>query len=261
VLSQLLYGAAFVCRGARYLLSHPRLFTWVAIPYAITLALFILGAWAAFAYFDDLVRSVTSLVPSMLAGVLGAVLYLLLASTLGLASYFLFFAIAAIVAGPFNELLAEAVEEQVSGIQSPSLSLGRLARDVMKTIAHETRKVLRYLLFLGLLFLVSVFLPGVGWLAYVLGGAFLTARFAAYDVLDYTMARRGWTFRRKQEFLARHRSVTTGLGTAVAAVALIPLVGPLAYPLGAIGGTLLFLELEPRATCEPPPRRDAERVM
>ena len=214
----------------------------MAIPYAITLALFALGAWAAFEYVSDLVAWLANHV--WLAGILEAVLYVLLAATLGLASYFLFFAIAALVAGPFNEFLAEAVEEEVTGKPSPPLSLGRLVRDVLRTIAHETRKILRYLLLLGILFLLSIFVPGVGGAIYLVGGAFLTARFAAYDVLDYTMARRGWTFEQKQEFLARHRSATTGLGAAVAAFLLIPVIGPLAYPFGAVGGTLLFLEIE-----------------
>ena len=242
--AQLLSGARYLGRGARFLVANPRLFTWVVIPYAITLALFALGAWAAVSYFDDLVAWLTSLVPSWLAGLLRAVLYVLLASTLGLASYFLFFAIAAVVAGPFNEFLAEAVEGRVTGKASPPLSAGRLTRDVLLTIAHETRKILRYLFLVGCLFLLSLFIPGVGWAVYAVGGAFLTARFAAYDVLDYTMARRHWTFKQKQEFLGRHRSLSTGLGAAVSLFLLIPVLGPLAYPLGAVGGTLLMLDLE-----------------
>jgi uncharacterized protein involved in cysteine biosynthesis len=220
----------------------------VVVPYAITLALFALGAWAAFSYGGDLVsqlsRSATSLVPSWLVGLLKAVLYVLLASTLGLASYFLFFAVAAVVAGPFNEFLAEAVEELVTRKKSEPLSPGRFLRDVLVTIAHEARKILRYLFLVALLFLVSLFIPGVGWIVYAVGGAFLTARFAAYDVLDYTMARRGWTFKQKADFIARHRSRTTGLGAAVSLLLLVPVIGPLAYPFGAVGGTLLFLELE-----------------
>jgi uncharacterized protein involved in cysteine biosynthesis len=100
------------------------------------------------------------------------------------------------------------------------------------------------LFLVGLLFLLSLFIPGVGWAVYAVGGAFLTARFAAYDVLDYTMARRRWTFKQKQEFLGRHRSLSTGLGGAVSLFLLIPVLGPLAYPLGAVGGTLLMLDLE-----------------
>ena len=244
MISRFLHGAGSITRGARYLARHPRLWTWVAIPYAITLALFAIGAWAAFTYFNDLVTWLTSLVPAWLAGVFEAVLYVLLASTLGLASYFLFFAVAAVVAGPFNEFLAEAVEEQVTGRRSPRLSPGRVVRDVWRTIAHESRKILRYLFLLAILFVLSVVVPGVGWAIYAAGGAFLTARFAGYDVMDYTMARRGWTFQQKQEFLRRHRSATTGLGTAVALFLLVPIVGLLAYPIGAVGGTLLFLEIE-----------------
>ena len=241
---QLLRGAGHFGRGARFLLAHPRLWWWVAIPYAITLALFAVGVWAAFASFGDLVTWTTRHVWSWLAGILETVLYVVLASTLGLASYFLFFAIAALVAGPFNEFLAEAVEEEMTGKASPPLSLGRLVRDVGRTIAHETRKILRYLFLMGILFLLSLFLPGVGGIVYLVGGAFLTARFAAYDVLDYTMARRGWSFAEKQAFLQRHRGATTGLGAAVAAFMIIPVLGPLAYPIGAVGGTLLFLENE-----------------
>lgn len=253
MLSELLRGASYLLRGARFVLAHPRLWPLVAAPFVITSLVFALAIVFAFARFDDLVGAVLVLPSGWIGRTLWGVLYTLLAVSVGLAAYFSFFAFAALLAGPFHELLSESVEELVTGRAPPPFSFRRLGREVLQTIAHETRKILIYLSTIAILFLLSLLLPGPGSLLYLVGGFFVAARFSAYDALDATLARKGWSWEKKQDFLRRHRARSLGLGVSVAALMGIPLLNALALPFGCVGGTLLFIEaqggsgLRPRA--------------
>jgi CysZ protein len=239
-------GAGYLARGARFVGRHRRLWPWVAAPFALTLMVFVVLVWGAWTYYDDLVGMVLD-VPRQgwLGQTLWGVLYALLTLSLALAAYFSFFAIAALIAGPFNESLSESVEELVTGRAPPPFSFRRLLRDFGKTIAHGSRNILLYLFLLGIFFLVSLLMPGIGSLVYLVAATLLAARFTAYDVMDATFARRGWPLREKRRWLRQHRGATFGLGLGVVGFLLIPLAGALAMPLGAVGGTLLFLDRDP----------------
>lgn len=238
-------GAGYFRRGAGFLADHPRLWSLVAAPLAITALLVGAGAWLALSRFDDLVRALMPMPSGWLGTVLWTVLYVLAVSSVALAGYFLFFAAAALIAAPFNELLSEAVEEIVTGRASPPLSLRRFARDLGLTLAHESRKIFHYLLLTLLLTAAGFFIPGIGWLIQLIGGGLVTARFCAYDALDVALARRGWSFARKNEFIRKHRGLAFGLGGAVGLLLLVPIANLLALPIGAVGGTLLFLDAHP----------------
>ena len=90
-------------------------------------------------------------------------------------------------------------------------------------------------------------LPVVGPALALLGGGYLAARFAAYDSLDATLSRWGWSYTRKQELLRRRRALCMGLGAFVAALLAVPVVNALALSVGAAGGASLALEGVPEA--------------
>ncbi|MBI4509357.1 MAG: EI24 domain-containing protein [Deltaproteobacteria bacterium] len=239
---ELLRGVRYFSRGAAFLFHHRKLWPLVATPLVISLVALAAGAWVALVYLDDLVKLIVAVPSGVLGKAFWVVTYVLGILSLGLAAYFFFFAFAALVASPVSELLSEKVEEIVTGSAPPPFSLRRLARDLMRTLAHESRKILHYLWWACVLFACGVFLPGVGVLVQVAGGAILTARFSAHDALDATMSRKGWSYARKQEFLKLHRARALGLGGGVALLSALPILNAIAIPLGAIGGTLLFLD-------------------
>jgi uncharacterized protein involved in cysteine biosynthesis len=60
----------------------------------------------------------------------------------------------------------------------------------------------------------------------------------------WEMDRRQWGFKAKWTLLKANRALTFGFGAAVALMLMIPLVGLLCAPTAAVGGTLLFCDLE-----------------
>jgi CysZ protein len=220
-------------RGAGLILRTPRLWPLVALPFA--LSLLALGGVVAtvFALRDRWM----DLLPA--AGPLRTVLAVLAHVALVVVGYFLFLPLASIIAAPFNEAIAETVEEELTGRKSPRASLGRLLADLGRAVVHEVRKLLRYLVLAGALALAALFLPGIGPVLALIGGFYLAARFAAYDALDATLSRWGWSYDRKVGFLRGRRALCLGLGVLVAGVLLVPVLNALAMPLAAAGGASL----------------------
>ena len=230
-------GAGYAMRGAAFVVGKPRLWPLVIAPFLLSLAA--LGGLAAAAvhYHHAAVHALTphGWVGSVLGPILTA-LYVLAAIVI---AYFVYFPVASLLASPFNEMIAERVEEIELGISGPAFSLPRLLRELGQALAHETRKFFRWVVLALAVFAATTLLPGLGAIIGLVGGWFIAARFSAYDALDATMSRRGWSYERKVGFLRERRALTLGLGGAIAALMLVPIVNALALPFGAAGGALL----------------------
>jgi uncharacterized protein involved in cysteine biosynthesis len=194
--------------------------------------------WLAFHYRAAIVGALTP--GGSLGDVIGPLLTAVYVIAAPIASIFLFFPVASAISGPFNEELAEEVEAELAGREGPPFSLPRLVRDLALTVVHEARRFWRWLVLGGAVFGGSLLLPGVGPFIALAGGAYVAARFAAWDTLDYTTSRWGWSFAQKTEFLRARRSLALGLGAFVAGLMLVPVVNALALPFGAAGGALLL---------------------
>ena len=231
-------GLGHGARGARLVLANPSLWPLVLLPFVLSLIAFVAVFAAAFAMRDRWM----ALLPAAgaLRSILGAVAYVALV----VVGFFAYLPLATLIAAPFNESIAEAVERRLGGSEPPPFSFARFLRDLGRGIAHALRSLVRYLLLAAAVFIAS-FLPVVGPVIAVLGGGYLAARFAAYDSLDATLSRWGWSYERKQQLLRRRRALCMGLGAFVAVLLVIPVLNAVALPLGAAGGASLALAAVP----------------
>lgn len=249
-MSELSRGLGDLGRGLSFLGARPRLWGWVVAPAFVT-ALLLAGLIVLITRaLDGIVSSVTSSLPSWLASLAGAGLTVLIVVVLGAAALLIFVSLAGALAGPFCEMLSEAVEEELTGKPGAPFSLPRVLADALLGIAHSLRRLLTALLGAAFLFALS-FIPILGTVAALVLGAWFSSRAAAYDCYDAVLARRSLPYGDKLAFLAQHRSRSLGLGFGVAALLLIPLANLLALSAGAVGATLASHELASRQ----PPRR------
>jgi CysZ protein len=225
-----LRGVRHGLAGIALVVTQPRLRPLVALPFVIALALFI-GIFAA-------VIKLIGLAWALAVPVLGL---------------FLFLPVASLVAAPFNEAIAETVEQLRTGREPPPFSAARLLAELGRTIVHEARKIARWLLLSAIVLALSLFVPVVGMVIGLVGGAYVAARFAAYDALDATLSRWGYGYAEKTAFFRKRRALCLGLGAVVAALLLVPVVNAMAMPLGAAGGAVLA------TTAVPAPPYDARR--
>jgi len=236
------FGAGFTdgLRGALTVLRTPRLWPSVLVPFVLALGVLVLLFLGAVAARDRLMDAL----PASWGGLRGAVLAASYVA-MPVVGLFLFLPLASLIAAPFNEAIAEHVETAITGRVSPPFALGRFLVDLGRALAHELRKLVRWAVLSALVLLLSLLVPGIGPIIGLAGGGYVVARFAAYDALDATLSRWGWSYDRKTAFLRRHRARCLGLGGFVALLLVVPGVNALALPLGVAGGAILAVALAP----------------
>ena len=240
----LLRGAGDVARGFRFLGAHPRLWWWVLAPAIITLAFIVGVIWTVLVVSAPLVALVNGWAPDFMEPFAGALLRILAIAGLSVVGFLVYVSLSGLFAGPFCELLSEAVEERVTGTPSPPFSLVAFVRGLILGVLHAARRLAVYLFALALALAAGSFVPVVGHALGIALGGYFAAHTAAYDCYDSVFGRRLWRYRQKQDFLRAHRGRTFGLGAAVAALLLVPFCNLVALGIGSIGATLATLDLE-----------------
>jgi CysZ protein len=235
----------YVLKGALFLWAHRVLWRYAAAPLAIGTV--ILGISYGLLY-HLFVRFVTPY--SGQEWYWRAVYYFVVAVVtvlLVLLFFFLFTRIASAIAAPFNDLISQKTEELVTGTFTDTpFSIIRLFKDSLRSIYHSL-KILA--LYLGLL-IVTLFLlliPGIGSLLFTVTGSILSAFMLAWEYLNYPLDRRRFSWNEKRAFFRSYFRSVMGFGLGSVALAAIPLVNLLFIPAAAVGGTLLFLDLERRS--------------
>lgn len=245
-MSELGRGLGDLGRGFDFLKRNPTLWKWVIAPAVVTLVLLvgvILGVAAAA---DPLVSWLASYLPSWLERIGGWILTLIVVAGIGIAAFLVFVSVAGMVAGPFNELLSEAVEARLTGRAGAPFALGEFLRGAVLGIAHGLRRLVVALIGIVLLFALG-FVPVIGTIAAAVIGLWLAGRATAYDCYDAVLSRRAMPYRAKLAYLDRHRGRSLGLGVGVAAMLLVPGLNLVALGVGAVGATLASHELDARA--------------
>ena len=121
--------------------------------------------------------------------------------------------------------------------------MARMLGDVVRTIRLELLKVLVYAGVVGPLFIVSIFLPGIGQLVSLIAFA-LTVIYLGIDYVDWPAARREWSVSDRVAFARAQLPAVAGFGTGVWVFLFIPLVNLFFMPAAVAGGTMLFVALD-----------------
>ncbi len=213
------------------------------IPAIVTLLVLVGLVIGVAALVEPLIAWVAAHVPSWLEAIVSWILRIVVIAGVGMAAVVIFVGVAGMIAGPFNEMLSEAVEEELTGRAGPPFSFGAFVREALVGVAHALRRLALSLVWLVLLFALG-FVPVVGTIAATVIGFYIAARGCAYDAYDAVMSRRGFSYAQKKAFLATHRSRSTGLGAAIAGMLLVPIVNLVALGVGATAATLAVHELD-----------------
>ncbi|MEM7408433.1 MAG: sulfate transporter CysZ [Pseudomonadota bacterium] len=233
-------GALYLFRGLG-LIARPRVRRFVVVPLAINIILFSTLIWWGAGSFSDWMDHL--LPPGW--ELLRVLLWPLFALAILLVGFYTFTLIGNFIAAPFNGMLAEAVERELTGrsLDGPG-GLKGIAKEVAGSLGSELHKlgyVLKFMLPLALLFLV----PGLNIIASVLWIGF-SAWMLAISYADFPMANHGIRFRDQRARLADRRFLTLGFGGVVMAGTMIPFVNFLMIPAAVAGATAMWVEqLEP----------------
>jgi CysZ protein len=154
------------------------------------------------------------------------------------------FLVASMVAtAPFAGTLSEKSEKLARGDAPTQHGLGPIVREAVRSTLHTLVSVTIYLtcaiVLFFLQFFVSVLAPFI-WVA----SLFLSGTFLAYDAFDLPLSRRDAKFGRKWAYIGEHTAEALGFGVVVALLIAVPGLNLIVPAIAAVGGTLLFLDLE-----------------
>ena len=149
--------------------------------------------------------------------------------------------LALMLTSPFHALLAEKVEESITGQPVPALQgIAAALLEVPRALFREIRKFLYYVpmalavLILTIIPVFNAFAP-LGW--FLMGAWMMSLQF-----VDYPMDNHRLQFREVRDACAERRLSTIGFGGTVAFFTGIPLLNLVVIPAAVIGATLLWCE-------------------
>ncbi len=238
MLADLFKGAGYFFAGLG-MINTPGLRRYIVIPLLINIVLFtLLVVWLT-GEFGALVALYAPQLPDWLAW-LDSVVWLLFALIIAIAIFFSFAIVANLVAAPFNSLLAEAAEAQLTGVAPAEGGWLKGLREAPRALLDELRKLgyfLRFAIPLLLLFLI----PVINLTAPLLWGLF-SAWLLALEYLDYPLGNHNLRLKQQRELLSRRRPLAFGFGVIVLFATLIPFFNLLAIPAATLGATVLWVK-------------------
>lgn len=235
----LMQGGSFVFR------RHPQLIRYCVIPFLLSMLVALGVMVGLYTFGGEIMDWIWPRPEGTAAQVLWYALYVFFALAVLILAYVVFFVAQALITVPFNDVLSARTEQLAFGqARGEDGSLLALGRDVAAAIGQEAGKLALYLVVMAALFVAKLIIPVVGAVLFIGGGFVLTAVFFAFDFMDLAMARRRMGWSAKWGVIRRNRALSFGFGSAMAAALLVPLLGTACIPLAAVGGTLLFGDLE-----------------
>ncbi len=230
-----LSGAGYLAQGIR-LIAQPGLRRFVIVPLLVNVLIFSLAIYAGVAFFDHWMLALESRLPGWL-GWLDWILWPIFILLLLVVGFSLFGLVANLIASPFNGLLAEKVEQHLTGRPlAEGGSLASLLMEIVPSLIEEVRKLV-YALVLAIPFLLLLLIPVVGqllWLVYV-------AWILVVQYADYPMANHGLRFREMRRRLRQHAGLSLGFGAAAAALSMVPILNFILMPSAVAGATAMWV--------------------
>ncbi len=244
---QPIVGASYFLRGFK-LINQRGIRKFVAIPLLINTVLFAALIIFGFQQFNEFLDW---LLPGWLEW-LWWLLVPLFTIALLLVVFFTFTLIANVIGAPFNALLAEALEEHLTGRKlEDSGGWGKMFKELIPTVWAELKKLLYFILW-SIPFLVLFLIPVINLLAPVLWILF-TAWMLSLEYLDYPMGNHGISFDEMRARLHERRTLSLGFGAATMVATSIPIVNFFVMPTAVAGATALWVERLKEAPSEKTP--------
>jgi CysZ protein len=255
LLSDGLRGFRFPFQGAVFLRQHRTLWKWALFPALINLVVFAAAFSIFISMYPSLYNLSTSFIPPaspdawyawfwmaplrLLAWLIGVLLIVASFAML----FLIFLLLGTVIASPFLDVLAQRVDDVMSGRPAAdNLTLRHAVRSFTVAAGAELKRlgffvaVAMTLFLLGLIPLLSPFT--------VVAASLFTLLFLPLQYAGYAMDHRLMTFAQRRALIWKHRWLMLGFGAAASLTLLIPLLNFICLPILVVGATLLMRHAE-----------------
>ncbi|ASK69689.1 MULTISPECIES: sulfate transporter CysZ [Shewanella] len=222
------------------LIKRKGLRTFVFIPLMINLVLFAAVIYVAIGQLDVLFTWMNAQLPEYLSW-LNFLLWPLAVTTMLVMLAFVFSSVMNWLAAPFNGLLAEKVEQLLTGKPMNTGSGMDIVKDLPRILGREWIK-LKYYLPRALVFLLLFLVPMVGQtLAPILWFLF-SAWMMAIQYCDYPFDNHKVSFKDMRFALNQTRGTSFTFGATVTLFSMIPVVNFIVMPVAICGATAMWVD-------------------
>ncbi len=213
----------------------------VFIPLIVNLLLFAAAFTWLFGQLEGAIAMVIDWIPSWLDWAkqgIETVLWPLALIVILLSFSYIFLTVANWLSAPFNGLLAEKVEQHLTGQRIADTSIGAIVKDTPRMLGREWQKLAYYLpRAIGFLLLFFL-LPVIGQVLWFL----FTAWMMAVQYGDYPFDNHKAPFRATRDCLGAHKGLAFGFGITTTLVAMVPVVNFLVMPVAICGATAMYVD-------------------
>lgn len=249
---QFTHGFSYVLKGFR-LINQKGIRRYVVIPLFINIVLFAAVIWFGLDRFEALLDYMDALLlgwefpswlgwlQSLLHVIFRWILWPVFVISVLLIVFYTFTLIANLIGAPFNALLAEKLELQLSARPLPQ-TRGVKAQviGVGAAFNNEFKKLL-YLFLWAIPLLLLFLIPGINITAPFIWLVF-SAWMLALEYSDYPMGNHNMSFADERRLLKKRRTLALGFGSGVMLMTAIPLLNFFAMPVGVAGATAMWVD-------------------
>ncbi|SRR5579883_602573 len=237
-MTQLFIGIHYLLEGFR-LISERGLRRFVVIPLFINMLLFTGLFFLLYHYTGEFNQWFEQHLPTWLTW-LGLFIWLLFFLSFFLLFISAFVTVANLMSAPFNSLLAEKVEEYLTGKSLEGRTMGENIKDIPRIMGRQLG-ILGYYVPRTIFLLVLFFIPLIQSAASVLWFLF-NAWMMTLTYLDYPTDNHRLTFQATRAWLSQRRWVAWGFGISVLLVSMIPVINFFVIPAAVAGATKFWVE-------------------
>lgn len=233
-------GVGYFIQGF-HLAMLPKIRRFVLIPLLLNI-LIIGGAFSYILLHLDV--WVTTLVTTFLPNWLNWLYYLLMpliTISFIISFSYLFSILANLIAAPFNGLLAECLEAQLTAQKMPDTSIRDLIYDMPRIFKREWQKLSYYIPKIIGLFIFS-FIPIIGQTIGPLLWFVFSSWMMCIQYSDYAFDNHKVSFKIMSETLKQHRSKNFTFGATVLLCTMIPLLNIVIMPVAVCGATAMWVD-------------------
>ncbi|WP_041522490.1 sulfate transporter CysZ [Gilvimarinus agarilyticus] len=233
------HAVDYLTRGAGLLVS-PGLKRFIIVPLLANIVVFTLATVALIHLFSDFLTFLMGWLPGWLE-FLAWLLWAIFACVILFVYGYSFNVITNLIAAPFYGILAEKIEQKLTGVTPPEETWAQL---IPRTLGRELVKLWYFItrgLLVLLLVLVSWFIPGLNLVVLVVG-ALWSAWCMAVQYIDYPADNHQTPFDRMRYLLGQAPLTSYPFGGMVMLASMIPIVNIFAMPIAVAGATVYWVE-------------------
>ncbi|WP_070968657.1 sulfate transporter CysZ [Vibrio sonorensis] len=231
-------GFGYFIRGIQ-LATTPGIRRFVLLPLMANILLVGGALFYLFSHLDTWIQGWMNQLPDFLSWLSYLLWPLLVITILATFSYF-FSTLANFVAAPFNGLLAEKVEEHLTGNKVNEAGALAIIKDTPRILAREWRKLL-YVLPKAIGLFLLLLIPALGQTLGPILWFIFTAWMLAVQYCDYPFDNHKVPFNSMRNSLKQKQSKAYGFGVLVALFTTVPLLNLFVMPIAVCGATSMWV--------------------